>query len=222
MAAHETLKLDRVSKRVADFTLEADFELAPGQRACLVGPSGSGKTTLLRMIAGLEALDSGRIVVGSRDLSALPAERRGIGMIFQEQALFPSMSALENASFGLRVRHVPRAERERQARAWLERLGLGARADASVGTLSGGERQRVAFVRALIWKPAVLLLDEPFSALDASLRDFLRSDLLALHREWPVPLLMVSHDAEDLRGIANVRLEIRDAGGGRRAVITGG
>jgi putative spermidine/putrescine transport system ATP-binding protein len=218
MAAHDSLRLEQVRKRVADFTLEADFELAPGERACLVGPSGSGKTSLLRLIAGLESPDSGRVRIGSRDLTALAPEKRGIGMIFQEQALFPSMSSIENAAFGLRVRGVPRAERERQARGWLERLGLGSRADAAVGTLSGGERQRVAFVRALIWKPAVLLLDEPFSALDASLRDVLRQDLLSLHREWPVPLLMVSHDAEDLRAIANVRLEIREDSRGVRAV----
>ncbi|HUP56060.1 MAG TPA: ATP-binding cassette domain-containing protein [Bdellovibrionota bacterium] len=218
MAAHDSLRLEQVRKRVADFTLEADFELAPGERACLVGPSGSGKTSLLRLIAGLESPDSGRVRVGSRDLTALAPEKRGIGMIFQEQALFPSMSSIENAAFGLRVRGVPRAERERQAREWLERLGLGSRADAAVGTLSGGERQRVAFVRALIWKPTVLLLDEPFSALDASLRDVLRQDLLSLHREWPVPLLMVSHDAEDLRAIANVRLEIRGDSRGVRSV----
>ena len=203
------------------FTLEADFSVPEGGRACLIGRSGSGKTTLLRAIAGLDQRvpsDVGSIRIGGRDLTALPPEKRDVGFIFQEQLLFPSMSVLENCAFGLKLRGVSAPERERQALEWLKRLGLDSHARSSVAHLSGGECQRVAFIRALIWKPALLLLDEPFSALDSELRGLLRKDLLELHRSWPVPMVIVTHDPADVEALATLRLEIDEPDGPVRRV----
>jgi ABC-type sulfate/molybdate transport systems ATPase subunit len=132
-----------------------------------------------------------------------------VGFVFQEAALFPSLDVLGNVIFGLSQQGVPRSEAEKQGLEWLEKVELLDKARSSIGTLSGGEAQRVAFARALIWKPQLILLDEPFSALDAELRQGLRLQLLRLHEQWPVPLLLVSHDAQDLEAIANVRLTLR-------------
>jgi len=213
----------RVGERELDFELRADLEVGPGERVVLMGPSGSGKSTLLRAIAGIQegfAPLSGSVRLGERELSGLPPEERDIGFVFQDQALFPSLSVLENAAFGLRMRGVPRSEREAQVRPWLEKLGLTRYADSQVGGLSGGEAQRVAFVRALVWKPRLLLLDEPFSALDPALRDRLRLQLLELHREWPVPMLLVTHDEADVRAIATRTLTIAlQQGGAVRQVV---
>ena len=203
------LKLDQVKKVIGKFTLSADFEVHDGERAALGGPSGSGKTSLLRVIAGLELLrgkgDSGRIFL-DEEITDLPPEDRSIGVVFQDYALFPALSLMENVTFGLRVRKVARDEREAQAMPWLEKLGLKARAGDSIQNLSGGERQRVAFIRAILWKPKLLLLDEPFSALDTSLRSSLRKELIELHQLWPVPLILVTHDEADLTAVATTRL----------------
>lgn len=210
------LRLEGFRRELGAFALSADFEVKGGERAGLVGRSGSGKTTLLRLIAGLDAVDAGRVSLDGRDITRLAPEARGIGYVFQEQALFPSLSVLENAAFALRMRGASREEREREAMPWLERVGLAGLAGASVLKLSGGERQRVAFVRALMWKPRVLLLDEPFSALDAGLRASLRSQLVELHELWPVPLILVTHDEADLEAVATFRLGIAEVGRERR------
>jgi ABC-type sugar transport system ATPase subunit len=205
------LEVRGLRRRLPGFALEADFTVPAGGRACLLGKSGSGKSTLLRAIAGLDSPgpgDSGRVLAGGRDLTELPPERRGVGFVFQEQVLFPSMSVLENCVFGLRIQGVARVEREAEGLRWLERLGLGRHARSGVATLSGGERQRVAFIRALIWKPALVLLDEPFSALDSELRGVLRKDLLELHRSWPAPMVIVTHDPADVEALATIRLRI--------------
>jgi ABC-type Fe3+/spermidine/putrescine transport system ATPase subunit len=193
----------------------ASFELARGERAAVVGRSGSGKTTLLRLLAGLEPCVGGRITLEGRDLTALAPEKRGLGYVFQDQALFPALDVLGNVAFGLQARGVVRSEREDRARDWLARVGLADRARDDVRVLSGGERQRVAFARALVIQPAALLLDEPFSALDGVSRGELRSRLLELHSEWPVPLLLVTHDPEDARALANVRINFSEAENGR-------
>jgi len=214
------LRVEALRRKISTFTLEASFELARGERAGVVGPSGSGKTTLLRLLAGLEPADSGRIWIDGVEVTGHPARERGIGYVFQEQALFPALDVLSNAAFGLAVRGMARAEREREARIWLDKVGLGPRARSSVQELSGGERQRVAFVRALIWRPKLLLFDEPFSALDKDARDGMRRELLALHRGAPVPMLFVSHDSSDVDALATKRLKLEsDSGGATRRVL---
>ncbi len=208
MAASSSLRVENLRKRIGAFELQADFSIAPGKRAALLGQSGSGKSSLLRLLAGLEEADSGRILLGDHDITALPPQKRGAGLIFQEQALFPALSVLDNAVFGLRMQGMPRDEREEEGRKWLGRVGLASFADSAVARLSGGERQRVAFVRATIWKPRFLLLDEPFSALDTGLRAQLRQELVQLHALWPVPLLLVTHDEQDAAAVAEARFHI--------------
>ncbi len=192
----------------APFELRADFTIAPGSRAVLQAASGSGKTTLLRALAGLERPRSGRIWLGEESIETLAPEKREIGFVFQDQALFPHLTVLENAIYGLKVRGVAKSEAETQGKAWLSKVGLLTLAGARADRLSGGERQRVALVRALVWKPKLLLLDEPFSALDPELRVQLRQELLVLLRDWPVPMLLVSHDRADAEALATLRLEI--------------
>ena len=207
--APAALRVEVLRKRIGTFELEASFLIPPGKRFALLGQSGSGKSSLLRLLAGLENADSGQVLLGQENITALAPQGRGVGFIFQDQALFPALSVLGNAVFGLRMRGVARGEREREGREWLARVGLsGALVDAAIGRLSGGERQRVAFVRATIWKPRFLLLDEPFSALDTGLRVQLRDELKTLHELWPVPLLLVTHDEQDAEALAHERLEL--------------
>ncbi|OZB13922.1 MAG: hypothetical protein B7X53_15040, partial [Hyphomonas sp. 34-62-18] len=152
------------------------LSLPPGQITALLGGSGAGKSTLLRLLSGLEGVDEGEIRLGEEVLSAhgrtVPAEKRRIGLIFQDFALFPHLTAARNVAFGLK--HLPKAEAIARAQAWLARLGLEPRANAYPHELSGGEQQRVAIARALAPEPAAILMDEPFSGLDPSLRDSVR------------------------------------------------
>jgi ABC-type Fe3+/spermidine/putrescine transport system ATPase subunit len=201
--------------QVGSFELQADFTVRAGERVALLGPSGAGKTTLLRAIAGLEPLSGGKLTLGSLDLTNLPARQREIGFVFQDAALFPSLSVLENAAFALRMRGMPARDREREVMPWLERAGIAALRDRSVEALSGGEAQRVAWVRALVWKPRLILLDEPFSALDRELRTRLQEQLVELHAFWPAPLLVVSHDEQDLNRVASRFVKIEGSGNTR-------
>ena len=206
------LKVENLCIELADFTLHADFFVQAGERVVLWGPSGSGKSTLLRVIAGLEIAGlkkSGTLFMGEKNLTRLPPQARDIGFVFQDQVLFPNLSVLDNAAFGLKMRGVGREKREDEARSWLGRVGLGPRADASVEQLSVGERQRVAFIRALIWKPPLILLDEPFSALDPGLRASMRSELLELHRLSQAPLILVTHDQVDVESIGQCKIELQ-------------
>jgi len=204
----EGLKVSGLSKRIANFELQASFALGRAERMVIQAASGSGKTSLLRMLAGLETADRGSIVLGGRDITRMAPPGRGIGVVFQDAALFGSMSVAENVAFGLRMRGVGKGRRREEALQWLARVGMKAQADLSVDRLSGGEKQRVAFARALIWKPRLLLLDEPFSALDTELRQGLRRELLELLRDWPVPMILVSHDREDAEALATCRWSI--------------
>lgn len=182
-----------------------DLTLKPGEVTALLGPSGSGKSTLLRLIAGLEAPDAGEIRLGETVLSrpgqTVPPEHRGIGLMFQEHALFPHRTVLGNVTFGLK--HLPRAEARDRAMTLLRSLRLEDRAKAWPSTLSGGEQQRVALARALARQPAVLLMDEPFSGLDASLRAEVRDALTPALRAAGAAVLIVTHDAEDALAMAD-------------------
>ncbi|MBS1961280.1 MAG: ATP-binding cassette domain-containing protein [Bdellovibrionales bacterium] len=185
------------------FVVRADFAVDAGERVALHSPSGSGKSTLLRWIAGVEdAPAAGTLRLGGREIGNLPPERREIGVVFQDYALFPQLSALENVAFGLEMRGASSADRKARALEWLDRLGLKARAELPAGLLSGGEKQRVALARALIWEPKALLLDEPFAALDLAHRKNAREVVKTLLEKSPVPTLFVTHDPEDVAALA--------------------
>lgn len=205
-----------ISRRIGSFTLEASLSLARSDRAVIQAGSGTGKTSLLRMIAGLDRPDRGQLILGGRDISNLAPPEREIGVVFQDAALFPALSVAENVAFGLRMRGVGAQDRKARALHWLEKVGLASRAEDPVTQLSGGEKQRVAFARALIWRPQLLLLDEPFSALDSALRRQLRAELLGLLAEAPVPMILVTHDREDADALATQRWTIIEVGEGIR------
>lgn len=179
-----------------------DLRVAAGETVALLGASGSGKSTLLRVIAGLEPFEAGRVCLDGQDISAWPPERRRMALMFQDFALFPHLDVTDNVAFGLREQGVRKLESRRQAQAWLARMGLGHRVRASVLQLSGGEQQRVALARAMIIQPRVLLLDEPFSALDADLRDGLRQEVMAHVSEHQLPCVLVTHDEAEARTMA--------------------
>ncbi|WP_419897003.1 ABC transporter ATP-binding protein [Roseomonas sp. USHLN139] len=176
-----------------------DLAVAPGEILCLLGPSGDGKTTLLRLVAGLEAVQAGRIAIGGRIVAEpgreLPPEDRRVGFVFQDYALFPHLSVAQNVGFGLG--RLPRAERAAAVEAALARLGMAGFAGAYPHMLSGGQQQRVALARALAPRPAVLLLDEAFASLDARLREQVRDDTLRLLQDAGIATLIVTHDAEE-------------------------
>ena len=160
----------------------------------LVGPSGCGKTTLLRLIAGLESADTGEILLAEKNVTTIPPQRRDVAMVFQNHALYPHMTALENIAFGLKLRHVPGEEIRQRVGETAKLLGLADALQRRPAELSGGQRQRVALGRALIRRPQVLLLDEPFANLDAPLRRELRRELLRLHGELSLTTILVTHD----------------------------
>jgi iron(III) transport system ATP-binding protein len=193
--------------------VDASLTLEVGRITCLLGPSGSGKSTLLRLIAGLEPVDAGVIragdVVLSRPGHTTAPEVRGTGLVFQDYALFPHLTVLDNVRFGLSA--LPRAERRERAMAALARVGLADRAKDWPHALSGGEQQRVALARSLVREPAAILLDEPFSGLDAHLKAGVRDDLTAALRAEGAAVLIVTHDAAEALMIAD-RLVLMDAG----------
>ncbi len=173
---------------------ELSLQIRDGEFLVLLGPSGCGKTTTLRAIAGLEALDRGRIMIGGRDVTALPPGKRGIAMVFQSYAVFPHMRVYDNVVFGLRMRGVPEAEQRRRAAETADLLGIADLLDRYPAQLSGGQRQRVAVARAIVMRPDVLLMDEPLSNLDALLRLHMRAELKRLHREVGSTTVYVTHD----------------------------
>jgi ABC-type Fe3+/spermidine/putrescine transport system ATPase subunit len=193
---------------LSDVRLRVD----PGTFLSLLGPSGGGKTTLLRLVGGYLAPSAGRIHVGGRDVTDLPPERRDVGMVFQNYALFPHLSARGNVAFGLEMRHVPRGERVRRVEEMLDRVCLSAaERDRRPSGLSGGQQQRVALARALVIQPALLLLDEPLANLDRQLREQLRGELKALQRRTEVTTVFVTHDREEALVLAD-RVGILAAG----------
>ncbi|MFN2397452.1 MAG: ABC transporter ATP-binding protein [Gemmatimonadaceae bacterium] len=179
------------------------LDVASGELLALIGASGSGKTTTLRIVAGYETPDLGRVILDGRDITAVPAHRRDFGMVFQHYALFPHMSVGENVAFGLEARGVAKAERAARAERVLASVGLGGAASRPVQSLSGGEQQRVALARALVIEPRVLLLDEPLSNLDPTLRRSTREELRATLHRLGVTALFVTHDQEDAFAVAD-------------------
>ncbi|MEO5587260.1 MAG: sulfate ABC transporter ATP-binding protein [Novosphingobium sp.] len=212
------IRLNGITKRFGDYPAlhSIDLEIREGEFIALLGPSGSGKTTLLRIIAGLEFQDSGQVLIGDQDVSGHPVADRGVGFVFQHYALFRHMTVAENVAFGLNVRK--RRDRPSKAviKARAEELlglvqleGLGNRLPAQ---LSGGQRQRVALARALAIEPKLLLLDEPFGALDAKVRKDLRRWLRDLHKQMGLTSIFVTHDQEEALELAD-RVVVMDHGG---------
>lgn len=187
-----------------------DLTLHTGELVALLGPSGCGKTTALRCLAGLERIDGGSIRIDGKDISATPANRRDMGMVFQSYSLFPHLSASENVQFGLRMRKVSPAERRTRAAEALELVGLGEHGHRYAHQLSGGQQQRVALARALVTRPTVLLLDEPLSALDAKVRVQLREEIRRIQRELHITTLFVTHDQEEALAVADRVAVMRD------------
>ncbi len=171
-----------------------DLNVQPGEFVTLLGPSGCGKTTCLRMVAGFLSPSSGRIIMGGRDITVLPPHRRNTGMVFQSYALFPHRTVAENIAFGLEVRRLPRAERDRRVTDALRLVHLDQFADRYPEQLSGGQRQRVALARAVVIKPDVLLLDEPLAALDLKLREELQVEIKRVQSALNITTLFVTHD----------------------------
>jgi putative spermidine/putrescine transport system ATP-binding protein len=188
-----------------------DLTVQPGELVALLGPSGCGKTTTLRLLAGLEDADTGHITIAGRDITRLPASKRDMGMVFQAYSLFPHMTVKQNVAFGLRLRRVSTAERDRQALEMLELVGLDTQADRFPHQISGGQQQRVALARALAIQPQVLLLDEPLSALDAKVRAQLRDQIRRIQLEVGITTLFVTHDQEEALAIAD-RVGVMRAG----------
>ncbi len=174
-----------------------DLGVAPGEFVSLLGPSGCGKTTLLRIVAGLLAADSGAIILDGEDISAKPPHHRDVGVVFQSYALFPHLTVAENVAFGLEARGAPKDEIRSTVARYLDLAHMGAFADRSVRALSGGQQQRVAVARALAVKPKLMLLDEPFSALDRKLRETMQIELKRLLREVGTTAIFVTHDQDE-------------------------
>lgn len=202
-----------VAKHFGDFRALQDVSLdvPEGSLTALLGPSGSGKSTLLRIIAGLEAPDSGTVSIDGADVSHLAAQKRGIGFVFQHYAAFTHMSVRDNVAFGLAIRKRPKAEIRERVDELLELVGLTAWAQQRPSQLSGGQRQRMALARALAVAPKVLLLDEPFGALDAIVRAELRAWLRRLHDERGTTTVLVTHDQEEAMEVAD-RIAVMSSG----------
>jgi sulfate transport system ATP-binding protein len=200
-----TIEVEGVSKRFGSAVAldGVDVEVPDGSLTALLGPSGGGKSTLLRVIAGLERPDAGTVRIGGRDVTAVPPRHRGIGFCFQHYAPFRHMTVWQNVAFGLEVRRRPKAEVRERVERLLELVRLEGFAGRFPSQLSGGQRQRMALARALAVEPRVLLLDEPFGALDAQVRKELRGWLRRLHDEVRITTVLVTHDQEEAMEIAD-------------------
>ncbi len=191
---------------VADVTLD----VAEGSFVSVLGPSGCGKSTLLRLVSGLEVPQVGRIEIAGRDVTRLPASQRGLSMVFQSYALFPNLSVRENVVFGMKVRKVPRAEREAKYSQAVEMLGLEGLEARKPAALSGGQRQRVALARAVVSGHPLCLMDEPLSNLDAKLRHAVRRDIKALQRKLGLTVIYVTHDQTEAMSLSDMVVLMRD------------
>ncbi|TWF46436.1 ABC transporter ATP-binding protein [Neorhizobium alkalisoli] len=199
MNASVPLSLENVTKRYGQ-TLAlkpTSLHVAPGEMLALLGPSGCGKTTTLRIIAGFSMPNTGSVLIGGVDVTELPPNRRGLGMVFQNYSLFPHMTVGQNVAYGLKTRGMPAAERTKKVRAMLDLVRLSNFEDRSIHQMSGGQQQRVALARSLVTDPKVLLLDEPLGALDRNLRESMQFELRAIQRRLGITSIIVTHDQEE-------------------------
>ncbi|TVR92791.1 MAG: ABC transporter ATP-binding protein [Trueperaceae bacterium] len=203
--APPALQVDSLTRRYGALTVLHDvgMAVAAGTVTAVLGPSGSGKSTLLRLVAGLEPRDAGRVRVAGRDVTALPAHRRGVGLVFQDHALFPHLDVRANVAFGLVEAGWSQSQIVARVDALLDDLGLAALGERRVDALSGGERQRVALARALAPRPHVLLLDEPLASLDRALRERLADDLAERLRQADLASVLVTHDLDEAGTVAD-------------------
>ncbi|MDF1584879.1 ABC transporter ATP-binding protein [Marinimicrococcus flavescens] len=205
MSGPASVRFEDVTKRFGEVVAvdSISFEVEPGNLVTLLGPSGCGKTTTLRMIAGLELASAGRIVIGGRDVTALPVTARDVAMVFQSYALFPHMTVAENVAYGLTVSRVPKAEVRARAERALELVGLAGYGARLPSELSGGQQQRVAVARAVVLEPDVLLFDEPLSNLDAKLRRRVREEIRELQQKLGITTVYVTHDQEEALAVSD-------------------
>ena len=212
-AAPAAVALEGIAKKFSEFVALRDISLsiAPGEFICFLGPSGCGKTTLLRIIAGLERQNAGTVRMAGRDVSGLPPALRNYGIVFQSYALFPNLTVGRNVAYGLETRKIDAAAIARRVDELLTLVGLARHREKYPAQLSGGEQQRVALARALAPAPALLLLDEPLSALDARVRQSLRHEIRGLQRRLGVTTIMVTHDQEEALAMAD-RIVVMNAG----------
>lgn len=200
-----TLDIRGLSKFYGTYQALKEIDLSVGENefVCLLGPSGCGKTTLLRVVAGLESFEAGEMMLGGRDLATIGARDRGFGIVFQSYSLFPQMTAAQNIGYGLKLRKRPQAEISARVEELLALVRLEEFAHRLPWQLSGGQQQRVAIARALAVEPALLLLDEPLSALDARVRAGLRSEIRQMQKRLGIPTIMVTHDQEEALTMAD-------------------
>jgi len=204
-----SLEADQLIKNWPMRTISVSFSVLPGQTLALLRPSGCGKSSVLRMLCGLLAPDSGRVLLDGTDVTKEKPYRRGIGMVFQDHALFPHLNVEDNIGYGLATLGVGRKERRRIAGDWLSRFDLSGFGKRKIESLSGGEKQRVALIRTLVMKPGVILFDEPLSSLDAPLRRRLQTELRSRQQELGYTAVYVTHDDDEARVLADriIRME---------------
>lgn len=206
-----SIQLDNIYRKIDDFTLQISLEVQQGELVSLLGPSGCGKTTTLRIIAGFEENDRGTVSLNGRDIAHLPPEKRDVGMVFQDYALFPHMTVYENIAYGPRLRKWDKKKIDDSVKRFLKIVHLEGFEKRKTEHLSGGEQQRVALARALVTEPQLLLLDEPLSALDAKLRKSLRREIRRIQQELKITTIYVTHDQEEALAISD-RIAVMDEG----------
>lgn len=205
MKESPVLRIENISKSYGATSIlrDVNLQVAPGELLFLLGPSGCGKTTLLRTIAGFEVADAGQICLNDRIINEVPAHLRGIGMVFQNYALWPHMSVFESVELGLKIKNVSSAERTRRVKRILDLSGIAAYADRFPHQLSGGQQQRVALARALVLEPKLVLLDEPLANLDQNIKRELRREIRRLQHELGLALIYVTHDREEALALSS-------------------